>query len=93
MNPPRLTDFNEVHFLPDPMLNKDSGEFMPFVEVYGTQTDDSSRPSLKGKAQVTENDKKNKAILISGIVNMMVFDFFLIGSVVSAFVKSAPTYF
>jgi hypothetical protein len=66
MNLPNLTDFQDVHFLPDPVVDKATGEFMPFSQAYSTKTGDSARPSLQGKLVTTENDRKHKNTLISG---------------------------
>ncbi|XP_053374644.1 uncharacterized protein LOC123531296 [Mercenaria mercenaria] len=47
---PRILEDNyrELHFLPDPVLDQDEN-YKIFNEVYGTETTESDRPSLKPK--------------------------------------------
>lgn len=59
--PPR--EFEQLHFIPDPMLGND-GKFKSFDELYGTMTTDSDRPSLKDNPQPTERGKKFKGLLL-----------------------------
>ena len=65
MNPRRLA--KSVHFLPDPVLDAD-GTYKSFEDVYGTETDDSDRPSLKGQPLTSERDKQFKKVFVSGML-------------------------
>lgn len=65
--PPRLAAdvFETLHFLPDPVLGQ-GGSYKDFSDVYGTETTDKDRPSLKVKPQSSERDKKNVYVLVGG---------------------------
>lgn len=67
MNPPRLppADFDELCFLPDPVLNE-AREYKDLAEVYGTDTSDSDRPGLAHTPQPTDADKENKKYFVAG---------------------------
>ena len=47
---PRLTAdmFEELHFLPDPVVQP-NGDMGNFDDLYGTETTDNDRPSLKSQ--------------------------------------------
>ena len=66
-NPPRLSaeDFEQLHFLPDPVPGTD-GKYKDFSELYGTQTTDNHRPGLQNKPQLAENDKAHKELFVAG---------------------------
>jgi hypothetical protein len=69
LNPPRLSadKFAGLHWLPDPVIDPRTDEYRPFEEVYGTETTDQDRPSLKQNTSTpTENDKKHKGDLVAG---------------------------
>ncbi|WAR16033.1 hypothetical protein MAR_030627 [Mya arenaria] len=53
INPPRIPEelFKELYFVPDSTVNANG--YTPFDELYGTETDDSGRPSLTLKPQST----------------------------------------
>ncbi|WAR27915.1 hypothetical protein MAR_013619 [Mya arenaria] len=72
INPPRIPEelFKELYFVPDPTVNTNG--YTPFDELYGTETDDSGRPSLTLKPQSTERDKKFRKLLTGR--KTMVFD-------------------
>lgn len=62
-NPIRMSeeDFANLHWLPDPVeVEGTLEEYKSFDQVYGEETDDSSRPSLKTKPQPTEADMRHK---------------------------------
>ncbi|XP_056009601.1 uncharacterized protein LOC130051588 [Ostrea edulis] len=66
LNPPRLPDevFQGLHFVPDPTKDE-NGQYKGFKDLYGTETNDMDRPSLKGKSgESSERDKKFKAVLV-----------------------------
>ncbi|XP_056013095.1 uncharacterized protein LOC125679479 [Ostrea edulis] len=66
LNPPRLPDevFQGLHFMPDPTKDE-NGQYKGFKDLYGTETNDMDRPSLKGKSgESSERDKKFKAVLV-----------------------------
>ena len=61
-NPIRMSeeDFANLHWLPDPVeVEGTLEEYKSFDQVYGEETDDSSRPSLKTKPQPTEADMRH----------------------------------
>lgn len=70
INPHRLDDekFEDLHWLPDPVLSEDAC-YKQFEEVYGTDTKDNDRPSLKDFCQPTERDKKHHGLLNAGTLN------------------------
>lgn len=64
-HPPRIPPdlFEELFFLPDPVLGSDS-KFLGFCDVYGTPTTDKDRPGLKFTGVATDRDKKFKSLLV-----------------------------
>ncbi len=68
LNPPRLPQdvFASLHFLPDPTIGR-GDKYKKFEDLYGTETTDSDRPSLKTNPVQTENDKKYKHLFNAGI--------------------------
>ncbi|KAK3106924.1 hypothetical protein FSP39_003134, partial [Pinctada imbricata] len=64
MNPPRLSEetFRTLHWLPDPVAEDDGSAYKTFDDLYGTETTDKDRPSLKEHCSPTERDKKLKGI-------------------------------
>ena len=64
-------NFNDVHYLPDP--TQVDGKWQEFDDVYGTKTDDSSRPMIKALPQGSSEDAANRATLITGSVYKIVF--------------------
>ncbi|XP_053379602.1 uncharacterized protein LOC128548528 isoform X2 [Mercenaria mercenaria] len=64
LNPPRLSPdvFEKLHFVPDPTC--DNNTYKSFGDLYGTETDDTGRPSLAHKPQMTDRDKKFKKLLV-----------------------------
>lgn len=60
LNPPRLEDFNDLDFIPDPILTEDKQHYKSFEDVYRTETTDDDRPSLQ-----TEANKKNPRDVIN----------------------------
>ena len=74
LNPVRLSEelFSQLHFLPDPMLGPDGNTYLPFEDVYGTETTDEGRPSLSAKPQATANDKLRKGLLVADKVRSIV---------------------
>ena len=66
LNPPRLPEelLKDLHFVPDPVLTGDADErYKDFSDVYGNETNDSDRPSLKASAtQGAEADKGNRTL-------------------------------
>ncbi|XP_053405192.1 uncharacterized protein LOC123536040 [Mercenaria mercenaria] len=69
LNPPRLPHevFDELHFLPDPIPDGDN-HYKPFNEVYGTETVDNHRPSLKLRPELSDRDKKHKSLFVAAKV-------------------------
>lgn len=65
LNPPHLP-LEDLKWLPDPTLGPD-GTYVPFLDIYGTETTDSARPGLK-PSEASEADKKNKSVLNAGIL-------------------------
>lgn len=65
LNPPRLPEhiFEGLHFLPDAVMVE--GEYKSFEQVYGTETDDSDRPSASKVPETTERDKNFKSLLVA----------------------------
>lgn len=63
-HPPRMSDFENVSFLPDAVIS--DGVYKDFEALYGTETTDSCRPSLKSTPHPTEKDKEHKNILNGG---------------------------
>ncbi|WAR07376.1 hypothetical protein MAR_017334 [Mya arenaria] len=57
LNPPRppVDVFDAIQFVPDPTLDE-NGAYKSFEDLYGTATDDSGRPSLTHKPQLTDRD-------------------------------------
>jgi hypothetical protein len=68
LNPHRLDDqkFEALHWLPDPVLS-DGACYKAFEEVYGRDTNDNDRPSLKESCQPSERDKEHQGLLNAGI--------------------------
>lgn len=64
--------YNELHFLPDPVL--ENGEYKSFEAVYGTETDDRDRPGLKFSPEAVENDKDKKSLFIAGLTVFLILD-------------------
>ncbi|KAK3105417.1 hypothetical protein FSP39_024872 [Pinctada imbricata] len=64
MNPPRLSEetFRTLHWLPDPVAEDDGSAYKTFDDLYGTETTDKDRPSLKEHCSPTERDEKLKGI-------------------------------
>lgn len=51
-----------LNWLPDPTLNEDRGEYLPFSSLYGIkETTDQDRPGAKAGS---DKDKENKDILV-----------------------------
>ncbi|KAH3835772.1 hypothetical protein DPMN_109135 [Dreissena polymorpha] len=64
MNPPRIPErlLSDLHFVQDPIM-KDV-EYTDFVELYGTETDDTGRPSAAEIQSTPDRDKKFKNVLV-----------------------------
>jgi hypothetical protein len=58
--------FDELHFLPDPVFNKDAGKFKPFKEIYGVPTTDKDRPAAKSLVNKTAADITNNKLFNAG---------------------------
>ncbi|KAK3097052.1 hypothetical protein FSP39_005923 [Pinctada imbricata] len=69
LNPPKL-QADEVHWLPDPTLDENREEFLPFATLFGKETTDKDRPSSGGDS--SEEDKKNRSILVAGKVRSVI---------------------
>ncbi|KAH3897883.1 hypothetical protein DPMN_022079 [Dreissena polymorpha] len=74
MSPPRIPMelYKDLHFLPDAVLDLD-GQYKCFNDVYGTETKDSDRPSLKVKPEATDRDKRFKSVLVAGMHVVVAF--------------------
>lgn len=59
------TEFEDLLWLPDPVLSEGTG-YKPFKEIYGTETKDSERPSLKDSCRLSETDKTYHGFLNAG---------------------------
>ena len=67
-HPPRISDFDQVHFLPDPEPTLDKLHYLPFDQMYGKKTSDKYRPSRQSDSTEKETDKDHRALLIAGRV-------------------------
>lgn len=74
LNPKRLSDDQQIHWLPDPVIGSD-GNYKDFEDIYSTATTDADRPSLKEGCHPTENDKSHKDMLTAG--NVHPFSYFI----------------
>lgn len=68
LSPPRIPaeHYTDLHFLPDPVLDQD-GNYKRFEEVYGHDTTENDRPSLKVKPEATSRDKSFRSVLVAGM--------------------------
>lgn len=68
MSGPRLPPevFAELHFLPDSVEGEETNKYLPFDKVYGQKTTEKDCPSVKAKSKPSEQDKKNRNVLVSG---------------------------
>ena len=59
LQPPRLPEelYEELHFLPDPVLDPVSHQYKVFSEIYGTTTTEDDRPSLATALACVECNK------------------------------------
>ena len=57
-----------LHWLPDPTKGPDD-TFQPLDNLLGTETTDRDCPGLNAKGTATENDKKDKGVLVAGMLN------------------------
>ena len=67
--PMRLPEdvYRDLNFIPDPVKRAD-GTFKTFEETYGTSTNDKDRPSFSRVATISEVDRTNAKLLVSGKV-------------------------
>ena len=65
--------FKSIHFLPDPVMGSDD-HYVPFTDVYGTDTSENERPSLIQRRKVktltyspSEQHARNAGVLYSSV--------------------------
>ena len=68
-NPSQIPDFDSIHFLPDPEPDPTNKEhYLPFEKMYGKNTSDIFRPSLKEDNIEKEPDKAHRSLLVAARV-------------------------
>ena len=65
LSPRRVPADVPLDFLPDPVADENGG-YKGFDETYGTDTDDSGRPSLRNKTQPSQADRNNRQMFVAG---------------------------
>lgn len=58
-----------LSWLPDPILTDGGTDYSSFSQVYGKETTDADKPTLKEKLVPSENDKQNRSVLVAGKIS------------------------
>ena len=64
--------FDDLHFIPAPLLDSSKEHFQKFESLYGTKPSEKDKPSLKFSLESSDEDKNHKSILVAQKVRAVI---------------------